>query len=76
MDAIFLAHQHVKSFALCCRKKIHVDHVSRPSMLLAVYTCRKASLYIETATAHGKKCTKLSQLGMKIFPKNTKNIRD
>ena len=29
MDAIFLAHQHVKALHCAAGKKIHVDHVSR-----------------------------------------------
>ena len=74
MDAIFLAHQHVKALHCVVGKK----NTGRPrvmfrSMFLAVYTCRVLlTSYTETATAHGKKCTKLSQLCIEIFPKNTK----
>ena len=74
IDAIFLTHQHVKDLHYVIGKKNTCrSRIMFCSMVLAVYTCRVLlSSYIETATAHGKKCTKLSQLCVKIFPTNTK----
>ena len=71
MDVIFLAHQHlVKELSLCCRKKIHVAHVScsvnGSGCLYLWYTS-----LVENAMC-GKKWTKPPWLSIKLFFKNIK----